>query len=84
MNDSKDTCREVIEFLASYLDETLEEQARSKFDAHLDVCPYCRDYMTSYEDTIRLARSTGSDAICDELAPLPEQLVQAILKSREP
>jgi predicted anti-sigma-YlaC factor YlaD len=74
----------MIDFLVAYLEKSIDETSRSRFDEHLDACPYCRDYLTSYEETIRLARSSMCEASEEGSAPLPEQLVQAILKARDP
>ena len=79
------SCREFIGFLDDYLDDTLEVEARARFEGHLGECPYCVDYLKTYRDTIRLARlACREDGSLPPPADVPEDLVQAILKSREP
>ena len=75
------TCRELIDFLAAYLDGELAPEARADFEAHLSVCPHCVDYLASYREAIRLGkRACEPDA---ELpADLPPALVDAILATR--
>jgi anti-sigma factor RsiW len=76
------TCRELIEFLKAYLDGELPAPERRTFDAHLDACPPCRDYLHSYRETVTLT----ADAFCgpDEGVPdeVPEELVRAVLAAR--
>ena len=73
------TCRELIEFLAAYVDGELPADERATFDAHLAVCPHCVDYLHGYREAIRL----GRDALDPEIAEsAPEELVAAILSAR--
>ena len=75
------TCRELIDFIAGYLDGSLGGAPRSEFERHLRVCPSCRDYLDSYRRTVSL----GKDALAptDEPAPgVPESLIKAICAAR--
>lgn len=71
-------CREIIAFLADYLDGALAAETRSEFDRHLAVCPSCVAYLASYRDTIRMAKAASDDADADDP---PEELVRAIVAS---
>lgn len=71
------TCRELIDFIADYLERTLSAEARADFDRHLSACQSCRAYLYSYETTIRLVKS--HDRTLDEP---PAELIQAILEVR--
>ena len=75
------SCRELIDFLAAYLDGELAPEARADFDRHLSLCPSCVDYLASYRETVRLGkRACEPDA---ELpADVPPELVDAILAAR--
>jgi anti-sigma factor RsiW len=74
-------CDDLVDALASYLDEELSAQDRAEIDRHLAVCPECRDYLATYRDAIALARLSRSQD--DELlAKVPESLVQAILAAK--
>ena len=81
MNRTDISCRELIGFLADYLDGELPEGTRSDFKQHLAHCPECMQYLASYRETIRLGRLAY-----DLDGPLPEdvpdELVEAILASR--
>ncbi|HEV3378566.1 MAG TPA: zf-HC2 domain-containing protein [Thermoleophilaceae bacterium] len=47
-------CREFVELVTDYLDGTLPEEERARFDAHLAECDGCRGYL---EDMRRLVGS---------------------------
>jgi anti-sigma factor RsiW len=75
------TCRELIDFLAAYLEGELEPETRQRFERHLSVCKSCVDYLASYRETIRLGKQAcGPDDALPE--GVPSQLVDAILASR--
>jgi predicted anti-sigma-YlaC factor YlaD len=73
------TCREIIDFIVDYLDHSLDEPTYQLFENHLQRCVSCRAYLATYQETIRLARSTCLPERSDEI---PEDLVTAILESR--
>lgn len=79
------TCREISEFLLSYLERELDTDAQQEFERHLQLCPPCEHYLDGYRDTVKLVRSCGRAELDPEqkrkLAP-PEDLVQAILTAR--
>jgi len=74
------TCREFIDFLASYLDGEIAPGERERFDQHLGVCPACVDYLASYRETIRLSAESASED--DLLDDAPEDLIRAVLAAR--
>jgi anti-sigma factor RsiW len=75
------TCRELIDFLAAYVEGELAADVRAEFDRHLAVCPHCVDYLHGYRETLRLARAAlASESELAEQAP--EELVTAILAAR--
>lgn len=71
------TCRELIDFIAGYLERSLSAEEQMDFDRHLAACASCRAYLDSYVTTIRLAKS--DDGALDEA---PEELIEAILQVR--
>ena len=75
------TCRELVGFLADYLDGDLPAEVRRVFEAHLADCPECATYLRGYADAIRLARACAEtdDAVPAEV---PERLVRAIVAAR--
>jgi anti-sigma factor RsiW len=81
MTTTKLSCRELIEFLAAYLDGELAPAERTAFEIHLSVCPYCVDYLATYRETIRLGKQALVGA-SDVPVEVPAELVDAILAAR--
>ena len=76
------SCRELIELLSSYEDDTLEPERRAVFDRHIGICPPCLAYLASYRATVAAGRSV-CDEEDDELPEdLPDELLRAILAAR--
>lgn len=73
------SCRDIIEFLMDYENRELPIAQRLLFEIHLRLCPQCRDYLDSYRKTVRL----GQAAAAEDEPTMPEDLVRAILASRE-
>ena len=74
------TCRELIDFIADYLDRALSASELDDFERHLSICPSCRAYLASYRATLRLEKATAE---ADALEEAPEELIQAILTVRQ-
>ena len=70
------TCREITEFVADYLDGSIAPLVRRQFEAHLEVCPDCVNYLRQYRDTVRLTASAGDMEV---VWGMPEELVRAIV-----
>ncbi len=47
-------CKELVEIITDYLEGTLPERDRARFDAHLVTCPPCREYVAEMHATLRL------------------------------
>jgi len=73
------TCRQLIDFIMSYLDDELPADQRAEFDRHMSACPSCVDYLKTYEKTVLLTKAAGDDQVPAEV---PESLVQAILAAQ--
>ena len=76
------TCRELLDFLYLYLENELPGDRRHEFERHLGVCDPCREYIRQYEESIRLGRDAFADADAPADEAAPEELVQAILRTR--
>jgi len=48
-------CREAIDVLVDYLDETLTPDVLAQLEAHLRVCAPCRAYLATYKRSVELA-----------------------------
>jgi anti-sigma factor RsiW len=74
------TCRELLDFLSDYLADELPAETKAAFERHLALCPECVNYVENFRLAVQSARS----AFSDPPSPVPESLVQAILRSRSP
>jgi anti-sigma factor RsiW len=73
----------VTALLDDYVSGSLPRHRRRSFDVHLAECPGCRTYLSTYVETIRLARASlrkrGSEAPSD----VPEDLVGSIVAAAD-
>ncbi len=74
------TCRELIDFIADYLEGSLAPADRREFERHLSVCPPCVAYLDAYKKTLTLTRGAMKDGSPDEM---PQELIDAIRAARE-
>ena len=74
------TCREIADFLMSYLDHELDAIQLREFEHHLELCPPCVSYLESYKATGALSKK----AFAAEPEKMPEELVKSILAARKP
>ncbi len=77
------TCREFEDFVLRYLDDDLTARQRSMFDWHLRLCRECRDYLAAYKRTVELGRAVEFPADGPLPDDVPEDLIRAILASRD-
>jgi len=75
------TCGQVHDYLSDYVDHRLPAAELGRFEAHLAACPQCVDYLANFKATLAACRSLR-EADCQNLQPVPEELVQAILAAR--
>ena len=47
------TCRELTEVITDYLEGTMAPEDRARFDAHLELCEGCVNYVSQMRQTIR-------------------------------
>jgi anti-sigma factor RsiW len=74
------TCRELADFVMSYLDGELDATQRRRFEDHLAECAECVRFLREYRATVH----AGQSAYADELpADVPDDLVKAILDARQ-
>ena len=52
-------CRDAIEVLAEFLDQTLSREAGEELEAHLRDCAPCRAYLSTYRATRELVGEAG-------------------------
>ena len=73
------TCQQLIDFIGRYRDNELLPHEREAFESHLAVCPSCVAYLTTYEQTVLLAKTSAEQELP---ADVPESLVKAILDAQ--
>ena len=69
---SEMACNELVEVITAYLDGILPEADRRRFDAHLDECPFCTEYLAQMRATITALGDV------DERTISPERRVQLL------
>jgi len=47
-------CQEVVELVTDYLEGALSRSQRRRFEAHLEGCEHCSEYLDQMRATIRL------------------------------
>lgn len=76
------SCREAEEFVDRYLDGELSAVQNLKFRLHIAMCVECQEYLSAYKTSRSLAKSS-MDIDAGDVRPMPDDLVKAILASRE-
>ena len=76
------TGREFADFIMDYHSGELTSEVRTRFDHHLDLCANCRNYLTSYEEAVKLGKTAFDDEQAELPADVPDDLVRAILAAR--
>ncbi len=73
------TCKQLISFIADYLEGALDAETLHEFERHLAVCPSCVAYLASYRETILVAKTAANPpmVLVDEA---PEELIAGILE----
>lgn len=75
-------CREAIELLAESGDGKPGPTAGWRFKLHLWCCRNCRNYMHTYNATVRLEKQ-AYQITDDEATTVPEELLAQIMKAAE-
>jgi anti-sigma factor RsiW len=77
------TCAELEEYVADYLEGSLPAPRHRATQVHLDDCATCREFVAAYRRTVGVAKKVLEDKSAAAEAPerLVESLVQAILVS---
>lgn len=62
-NQDEMSCKELVELVTEYLDRVLPESDRVRFDAHMQTCPGCTDYLEQMRLTLRLSGRLEEESI---------------------
>lgn len=60
------TCRELVELVTEYLEETLDPHDRQRFEEHLRGCDGCQAYLQQMRLTIQLCGNLTEDALAPQ------------------
>jgi anti-sigma factor RsiW len=60
------TCREIVELVTDYVENTMPLDERRRFEHHLSYCPGCVTYVEQIRETIR---ATGEIPREETLSP---------------
>jgi len=72
-------CKELVEIITDYLEGTLPERDRARFDEHILTCPPCREYVQEMRTTLRL---TGRLTV-ESISPASrDELLQAFRRMK--
>jgi anti-sigma factor RsiW len=52
--DNELACQQMVELITEYLEGTLSRSQRRRFEAHLQGCEHCSEYLEQMRATIRL------------------------------
>ena len=61
------TCKEFLQELSDFLDETVDQELRSKLDRHIAECPNCFVILDTTKRTIQVYRGLEPQPIPDEV-----------------
>lgn len=57
------TCRELVALVTDYLEGALDDDARLRFETHLNACSGCHNYLDQMRQTIRLSGRLTEEAV---------------------
>lgn len=57
------TCQELVEIITDYVEGTLPEEDRHRFESHLDSCAGCRAYVDQMRKTIAVVGRLSEDSL---------------------
>jgi anti-sigma factor RsiW len=60
------TCAELVEIITDYLEGTMQEAERRRFEAHLDECAYCVNYLEQMRQTIAALGELSEESIAPD------------------
>jgi predicted anti-sigma-YlaC factor YlaD len=57
------TCKELVELVTAYLENALDAHTLALFDAHLQYCDGCRNYLEQFRVTVRAVGRIREDEL---------------------
>ena len=56
-------CNELVELVTAYLDGGLDADTRTRFEAHLDECDGCANYLQQFRESVRTVGKISNDEL---------------------
>ncbi len=72
------SCQQLLDFLSDYVEGELPAGVVAEFDRHLQVCPACVAYLSSFQRTITLAKECAASGCAPPPNSVPDELVKAV------
>jgi anti-sigma factor RsiW len=66
MTNNELTCKELVEIVTKYLEGTLSEPDRMRFEAHLGTCSGCTNYLQQMRQTIHTLGTLTEETIAPQ------------------
>jgi anti-sigma factor RsiW len=60
------SCKELVEVITDYLEETMAAEDRARFEAHLEACPYCVNYLEQMRATVAALGRLSEESIAPD------------------
>jgi len=57
------TCQEFVELVTEYLEGAMSASDRVRFEAHIDHCDGCREYLVQFRETITVVGHLPPESI---------------------
>lgn len=59
-------CREVVELITAYLEDTLPPEEAEEVRSHLEICPGCQTYLDQMRATIAVLGEVPVETLCGQ------------------
>ena len=60
------TCKEIVELVTDYLEQTLVSEMRARFEEHVMECPGCQTYIEQVQQTISMLHRLAEEPTLPE------------------
>jgi len=60
-------CKELVELVTDYLEQTLSLEEQTRFEHHLTMCRGCKEYLRQIRSTIDISRKLAEHALPPEV-----------------
>ena len=78
------TCKEFLQELNDYLDETVDQELRRKLEVHITECPNCFVILDTTRKTIQVYKGMQPQTLPDEVEARLLKAVERRLAARKP